>query len=309
MPNARAGSSYRILLESQPTEESAKLARVALQGVGGTHENLFKQGALVGLLSSGGYLIVEYDPSTNRAFNLYLVSRSEDGQQIVQSEEIVGQLTVRDVEDVAASTQIFMTKLLRSPISQLVPLLNEFFKDVPTYGESEDESYFAIPRHLLGFGSRLEIQNLSALFAGLQVWPIRYAMSLKDFAVNPIAAFHAALEQRDKLVHEFLAARGERDDYFYDLQDLDAIHGPTQLKDRLRWLKDLDAYLDAHVLQAESRWVFDLNASIATIPLGIGGDRDHGSLLFSSVTATGLLPYWRRRSDGGLGLVELSHAE
>jgi hypothetical protein len=305
-PAARAHSGYQILREFQPEVDGARLAGLALEKARTAHEDLFLNGALVGLLRDGGYLVVEYDPATDRALDLHLITRGEDGHEIIETSEIRDQMTVRDVKGVTERTHIFMTMLLKSQSSDLTAMMNEFFGDVPTFAESDEKGFFGVPRKIVAFGSAQSIRNLSALSAGLQLWPFRFAMSLPEYSANPRAALDLGFQQRSKLAEAFLATKGQPAGYFYDLQALGTINGPEQLKERVRWLSELDAYLDAHTGQDQSRWVFAVNVSIATIPVDIVSYTRHGMLRFGAATASILLPYWSRRPGGELRLIELS---
>jgi len=267
---AQPSAAYKVLREFSPSAQGARLAKLAVKKARTARKDFFAQGAVLGLLRDGGYLIVEYDPRIDLALNLVVVTRDENGRPLVDTEKIdiderEGHMTLHDIEEVVDRTQDFMTKLFRSHTPQLVNLVKETFGDVPTFSGDESPTeidpprFFVLPTKLVALGDPKDIRTLSVVFWNIELWPFLHAMSLPEFPAHPLATIGLAYDQRDKLMREFRATKRKSLRSFYStVGDFGSINNQTKLKRQLRALKELNEYLEARAVPSSSRWIFDL---------------------------------------------------
>src|SRR5258708_34037734 len=99
-------------------------------------------------------------------------------------------------------------------------------------------------------GVRSRVRDLGALFGGYLFLPVRYAMTTDIYAANPSSALAAARKKNEALTEQFLQKNNKKPDFIYDLQDLESLKSPEQLRERISWLRRLDAFLE-QALKAE----------------------------------------------------------
>lgn len=308
--DARAGVGYEILREFQPAEDGAKLAKLALENARAANTELFLDGALVGLLRDGGYLVVEYDRMTDRALALHLVTRGEDGQKIIDTEKIEGEMTVHDVKDVTEHTQTFLTKLFTARSPELTALVKQLADEIPNDDESDGDPYFDVPTEVMALASPQEIEEMELIQVRSILWIIRYALTLPGYVANPEAALKAGWGQRNKLLDDLLATKGitkeQPSDEEEEEEEAVPIYGLQQFGEHLALFRELAAYLDAHDVPEQSRTMFSLNLAIATVPLEVFASRtDHGEPALCGATVALFVTCWSRERNGELRLTRL----
>jgi hypothetical protein len=306
-PGAPAGSGYQILRKFQPAVDGVTQAKLAIEKTRDEDHEVFLDGALIGLLRDGGYLLVEYDRATDQALALHLVTRGEDGREAIETDKIETPMTVRDVADVVDYTQAYLTKVFTSRTSELIALVTELDDKLRTNQEPDDDNDFEVPREALQFTTTQDVQEIRTLRLRLECWSFRYALSLPEYAANPKAALLDGYGERDKLLVDFLAMKGISEEHLQEELAVGPINGPQQFKDRLAWFRDLNAYLDAHGAPEQSRAMFSLNLAMATVPLQISGSQSgEGVISFCGSTAALFIPCWTRQPDGDLSLTGLA---
>lgn len=143
----------------------------------------------------------------------------------------------------------------------------------------------------------------------MQLWPIRYALSLPAYANNPAAAVDLARKELVKLASEFLARKGKTPDFVYHLPDLDSIDSRDKLAARIQLLRELDSFLDERISVQSDSSRHQANVLISTIPLFLGVTKQNSARLYAVMTAPGLISIWGRAESGEFVLKGLSEGD
>jgi hypothetical protein len=129
------------------------------------------------------------------------------------------------------------------------------------------------------------------------------------YPANPSSALKSAREKHQALIEEFLWRNHKRPDFIYDLQDLESVGDPDQLRDRISWFTQLDDFLEQAFKSEVVSTAFEVNRSISTIVLQLGSINNGRQVLFSTLTSPGLIVDWTRLTTGVLAVAKVSLAE
>jgi hypothetical protein len=309
----RPGSTFQFLRELQSSTETRELAQRSMQEASSHHVALYNDGVFLDLLRNGGLLILEVDSATDRAVWIHLVSSGANGRMVIDSHEVQGNLKSNVATDLISKNADFVDVLLAGLREPVTTLEDKFSGGhFPKYEEPSERGFFEVPLGLTKLkASEADVQELAVLSGDLNLWPIRYAMSLSIYPASPSNALSVARHKRQTLLREFLRKNGKSSDFIYDLEDLESIRSVEQLRERISWLKRINDSLEES-LKTENRSPNpDVNRSISTIGLQLGaiatGPGKENSFLV--VTAPGLVVAWMRPGDGPWCVTKISLAE
>lgn len=304
--NAKPGSSFTALREIVANADTRRVGDQALKEAQDHHIELYQDGVLTDLLRSGGFLLAETDPQTDNVVALHLVSLGSDG---VPKDVYYGRPGVKlsDAQELAQDTTEFIERLYSTLPSEALSLEDKFYGGrFPECSPSEECAPFAVPHSLLKLGADpSEVQEVVALYGGLELSAFQYAVSMPTFAASPLAAMRAAGEEWDALEAEFL--RNNHIDPKYDF-DPENIRSKGQLRERIDMLRRLDQFLEDALKREATPALVKANIGVATIPLGIVGNTEGGHVLYNSGTASLFVIYWQRLATGGFAVRLISEA-
>jgi hypothetical protein len=309
---ATPGTSLQVLREVHATASTRDVAQRSREESDLHHVALYGHGIFLDVLNSGGFLILESDPATESALCIYLVSSAGDGHPVIESHAVEGTVTSPLAAELVSQTAEVADALLTLPSSRLKDIEGRFSDGrFPQYERPGERSVFSIPRNLRKLkADESQYRDLAALLGGYLFWPVRYAMWTSIYAANPISALKAAHNRQEALTAQFLQKHSKRPDFIYDLQDLDALTSPEQLRDRISWLRQLDDFLDERASESEGRFpTFAANSSISILALQLGSFGNGKQDSFSSVTSPGVIVDWKRVTPDTLAVTGISLAE
>jgi hypothetical protein len=306
-PDSKPGSSLTVLREIVATAGTQHIGDQALESAQAHGTKLYKNGILIDVLKSGGFLLAETKPGTNNLIALHLVSLGPARAPIDTLYWSDGIVDLADAQELVRQTAEFVEELYSTPSSEDLSLENRFYGgSFPEYGESDDYSFFAIPRSLLKVGSgQDEYRKAAALYGGYLFWSARYAVTMPAFAANPAAAESAAESKRSVLKAEFL--RKNRMDPDLDLA-LENIQSKAQLRERIDVLARLDSFMEGVLKNEAKPALVKANVSVAAIPLGLGADEYGRQVLYGSGVASLFVIYWQPLSKAGFAVYGISVA-
>ena len=254
---------------------------------------------------------MESDPTTGNAVSIYLVSSRSDGRPAIESHEVEGNLTAPLGAELINQTADFVDALLAVPTSKFESIERRFYGGhFPEYAAPGDRTIFAIPRSIRTIeAGETQYGELAGLFGGYLVWPVRYAMSTDIYAANPSSALAAARKKHEGLTEQFLQKNNKKPDFMYDLQDLESLKSPEQLRERISWLRRLDDFLEQALKSEGDSSAFEANKFISLVALQLGSLYTQTQESFLAVTSPGLVVGWRRSPTGALAVAEVSLAE
>jgi hypothetical protein len=302
---------FATIRKFDATANTKHLSQDCLDEAKSKHLELYREGVLVNLLRTGGFVILEFDAKTELATRLHLVTQNETGNAVIKSEMIEGHLSKNDAMLLSRENESFSRAVLRSPSSQLNDVWRAFGgAAAPTFADHGDQGYFTIPDHVAKLSTHPdELIDLSALSATFGLWPIRYAPSLSIFAASPSYAVKMARDMQFKLVREFLEQKNEKPEFIYDLTDLESIKTHDKLRDRIKWLRELNSFLNQHGFSPAEATTREANLSIAMIPFFLGVMKHGSDRVFAVMSISGLISEWVQNETGKFILRDVSEGE
>jgi hypothetical protein len=308
----KPSSSFSVLREILANDETRRAGEQALENAKAHKVDLYGNGILIEFLLSGGFLVAETEPLTNNLIALHLVSLGFDGApKDFPAECHHGVVKLADAQAVLKDTAELVEQLYSTPASEASSLESKFYGGTfPECDPIEECTLFAIPRSFLKLGADLsECKEITALYGGYELLPIRYEVSMSNFSADPVAAIQATEEKMDALQKEFLQANHM--DPHLDL-DPAKIQNKEQLQERIDLLRRLNRFMEEGLKSDADPALVKANISVATIPLGVGqeslfGEDDKTQVV--SVTASLLMIYWQRLPAGGIALKYISESD
>ncbi len=302
----KSGTSFQIIREIRSNAKTQDVAQRSLQEAASRHVQLFDDGIFVNVLQSGGFLILEIDPTTSTAVALHLVSKGTDERPVIDSYQIEGRLSSAVAAELIQSTAHFADALLSTPPSAATVLESRFCSGrFPEYDKPEEESFFAIPRGIRKIeADESEYSQLAALLGAFEFWPIRYALSMPIYPANPSSAVESAREKHQALIEEFMRKNNKSAGFIRS-----SINDPQQLRERIFWLRQLDEFLEQAFKWEVGSPAFEVNKSISTVALQLGSVGNGKQDSFLAVTSPGLIVEWVRAGEGRWAVTKISLAE
>jgi hypothetical protein len=303
------GVEFVTLRKFEATADTRSVVQKCLDEARLKHIEMYGEGALVNLLRSGGFVVLEFDAKTQLATHVHLVTLDENGSAAIHSQIVEGQLSKSEALALSRRSESFASAVLL-PLS---PRLSEAWRAFggvgpPTStGHNDQDGYFAIPDHLTTFAMQPdELMEFSALRAEFGLWAIRHAPLLPIFAASPYQALKMAHDEQLRLIKGFLEQKKEDPDFIYALLDLDSIDTRDKLRDRLRWLRELNVFLSQHSYSRASAEPREANISIATIPLFMGVVAQRPDRVYAVMSTSGMISEWTETKTGEFVLVDVS---
>jgi hypothetical protein len=305
----RPGTQLQILREIKATANTQEIAHRSHHEADLHHIALYGNGIFLNALNTGAFLILESDPTTGNAVSIYLVSTGSDGRPAIESHEVEG-VTAPLGAELINQTADFVDALLAVPTSKFESIERRFYgRHFPEYAGPGDRTIFAIPRSIRAIeADETQYGELAALFGGYLFWPVQYSMSTDIYAANPSSALAAARKKHEALTEQFLQKNNKKPDFIYDLQDLESLKSPEQLRERILWLRRLDDFLEQALKSQGDSSAFEANKLISLVALQLGS-LTQTQESFLAVTSPGLVVGWRRSATGSLAVAEVSLAE
>ena len=309
--NARPGSSFTVLREIVANADTRRIGDQAFAQASANHIKLYKNGILADILRSGGFLLIQIFPPTNKTDSvnplpfvsaLHLVSLGRDG---APKDVFWGPgINLANTQELVKDTTEFTEELYATRPSEAMSLESRFYGGRFPEGDLSQDSLFAIPHSLLKLGGdQNEVREVAALYGGLQLSGFQYAVSMPAFAANPIVATQAAEEKWEALKTEFL--RSNHMDPHFDF-DLENIRSKKQLRERIDVLRRLDTFIEQALKNEANPAVVKANLSVVTIPMGVGTISGLGEDLYGSSTPSLFEFYWKRLPTGGFAVSFIS---
>jgi hypothetical protein len=294
------GTSFQVLKQIQCTASTQDASRRSREAARLGHIALWRDGVFLDLLSTGGFLILESDPSTGMAVAIHLVANSVEGRTVINSQPVRGQVTTSVAAEIVSKTADFADMLLTTRSSNLRAIEKQFDGGrFVEYGRPAKESIFSISSDLIkSKADEDEYDNLMAVFGRYSLWQIRYAVSLPIFAANLPSALTEALDKQHVLTAQFLQNHGETFDFIYHLEDLSTIVGEADLRDRISWFKQIGDFLDQTLSSDIETSGFAANREISNLVLQIASLGDGSPNRFSVALPSSLVVNWKRTMTG-----------
>jgi hypothetical protein len=308
---SRPGTSFQVAREITSNSKPEEVAQRSLEEASSRQIHLYNQGILLALLRTGGFLVLEIDSTTGNAITLLLISSASDGQPIIDSHEIEGSVSGVLAKAMIENTTDFVDALLSEPPSEVSKLENKFYSGrFPQYSRFEDQSFFAIPSVVAKLNSDMsEDRELAALVGAYHIWPIRYALSMLIYPANPASALRMAHEKQQTLVEQFMRKNNKNSDFIYDLQNLESIHNPVQLRERILWFRQLDNSLEDGFQKNYVPSIFDDNKLLSTIAIELGSTATGTENAFSVLTSPALIVNWKQLAGDSFAVISVSSAD
>jgi hypothetical protein len=293
----------------------AQAAADALQEAQTRHLDLYRDGILVDLMRSGGFLVLEYDLRTNTALRLDIVSVDGTGVPAVQSSELLESTSQTEALQLLDRAAIVSDPFFGRPGTA------ENFREVARdFGESATRSFGSpegpmcqvAPDALLALAKPEELSDLTSLACDIYLWPLRHSLAYPVYAANPHSAFMMAGAQLNKLIAQFPLAHGNEANFVNQQLDLSTIRTRDDLAARIETLRTLDIFLSQHSAVDYTAPTFVANAFISHIPLEFGTDHDVDGIpgrSYGVMSAPGLMTHWSRTQSGTFALRIIAETE
>jgi len=282
-----SGSSFRLIRE--------------LHSSATWREDATGEGIFSDLMRSGGFVILEVDDKSDHAISLHLVSRTAKGDAQVESNPVVGEVSATLAQKLINESADLVAGLLSTPIDASA-LESKFdrrrFPESHDPDEDETENLFAVPTSMETVAAdHGVIRELAVLLGSINIWPIRYAISTRNFPADAPRAIAAGAEELVSLSRQFQHGEEESFDVLHLFQDLKSVRSAEQLRNRVSTLGQLDNFLEQKLMSPDASMTFAANRSIAALPLKIGfyGPPD-GS--YAVMTSSGIIVGWKVSSGG-----------
>lgn len=310
----KLGGTFSVLREIVSNADARRVGDQALAQARANHIKLCKNGILTDVLRSGGFLLIQIFPPTNKTNNvnplpfvsaLHLVSLGRDG---APKDVFWGPgLNLANTQELVKDTIELVEQLYSTPSTEDSSLASRFYGGNFPEGDLFQGTLFAIPNSLQKTGANPnEVRKTVALYGGYLFWAPRYALSMPAFAASPVAAENAAEDKRDTLKAEFL--RSNHMDPHFDF-DPENIRSKKQLRDRIDVLERLDKFLEQALKDEADPAVVKANLSVVTIPMGVGTISGLGKGLYGSSTPSLFEFYWQRLPTGSFAVKLISEAD
>jgi len=302
--NSKPGSSFTVLWVVVANADTRRIGDQALEQAQEHKIEIYENGLLTNILRSGGFLLAETEPRTNRVISLHLMMLGSDGVPKDSREACDGVVKLADAEKLVKDTAEFVEQLYSTPSTADSSLASGYYGGTFPDGDQFPGTLFAIPNSLRKLGANSnEVRETAALYGGYRFWVWRYALSMPVYAASPVEALKAASEKGYAMTEEFL--RSNHMDPGRDL-DLENIRSKTQLQERIALLKRLDKFLEEALKNDSDPTIVRANLSIVMIPLGVDVDlnRDEGQYVTS--TPSMLVFIWNRIATGGFAVKTIS---
>jgi hypothetical protein len=264
-------------------------------------ESATGESILCDLMRSGGFVILEVDDKSDHAISLHLVSQTAKGDALVESNPVVGEVSATLAQKLIRESTDLVAGLLSTSIDASA-LESKFdgsrFPESRDPNEDETANLFAVPTSMETVAAdHGEIRELAVLLGSINTWPIRYAISTRNFPADVPRAIEARARELVSLSRSSNTASKESLDVLHLLQDLRSVRSAEQLRNRVSTLSQLDNFLEHKLMSPEASMTFADNRSIATLPLKIGfyGPPD-GS--YAVMTSSGIIVGWNVSSAG-----------
>jgi len=307
---SKPGSSFEVISEFTSTIDMQEFAQRSLEAASSQHVSLYGESILLDVLETGGYLILETDSTTGDAISINLVSSGTDGHVIIESHKIEGNFNAVLAKELIKKSSDFVDVLLGTPLSGVNGLESRFYESrFPQYDSSGEPSLFAIPRAIREIkDDQSEKSQLAALFGVYSLWPVRYALLMPVYSASPYGAFRLALEKQQALVNDFMQKNNKRSDFIDELEDLESVRTPKQLRERAFWFRRLDNFLEEAFEKDNVSSTFAINKRLSTIVLFLGSTRTGTEDLFSVMTCSGpgLIVNWKQLTNGSFAITQVS---
>jgi len=295
-------------VEANPDMRHA--AQVSLDEARQKHLDLYGDGALLDLMRTGGFVVLEFNEKSGLATRFHSVTLDETGKPVVQSCNVHGELTKSEVVMLLDKSAAFSDAFFTSVGSGMKQIAKEFGEtEIGSLGAPDGKGYFAVPAAVRKLTTRPEeLTDLAALSSALTLWPARYSLTLPIYAASPVDAIKLARDEQFKLVKELLTTKGKDADFLYQLLDLDSIRTHGELIARLQWLREITSFLDERNPLNVGSPTYKANRLISRIPLDIGAEQDAGHL-YGVMTAPGVISIWSRTGTGDFVLKGIGEGE
>lgn len=301
--NAKPGSSFTVLREIVANADTQRIGNQALEQAQARKIELYENGLLVNILSSGGFFLAETNPHTNDVIAQHLVFLEPGGAAKDIALDCHGVLKLSDAEELVKETTEFVERLYSTPSTEDSFVASRYYSGSFPEADEFQRSLFALPDSLRKLGaSPNDVQKAAARYAGYFFWQFRYALTMPAFAANPVSALGAAGDKRNTLKAEFLRSK-HLDPNFH--LDLDNVQSEKQLQKRIELLTSLDRFLEDALKKEADPTVVRSNLSIAAMPLAVDVDLNQEGQYVSS-TPSMLVFVWHRLTTGGFTIKSIT---
>jgi hypothetical protein len=302
--NAKPGSSFTVLWDVVANADTRRIGDQALEQAQARKIELYENGILVNILRSGGFLLAETDPRSNKMVGTHLVLLEAGGAVKDTRTECHGVVKLADAEELVKDTAELVKQLYSTPSSEESSLASSFYGGSFPDGDQFPDSLFAIPDFLRRPGANpSEVREAAALLWGYLSWADRYALSMPAFAANPAAAGNAADKERDTLKADFLQSNNM--DPNINLVDFDNVQNERQIQERIELLTRLDRFLEDALKKEADLTVVRANLYLLAMPLRVDVDLTQEGQ-YVSTSPPKLLFLWHRLATGGFAVKEIT---
>ncbi len=301
---------FVVVRKVEANPDTRHAAQVSLDEARQKHLDLYGDGALLDLMRTGGFVVLEFNEKSGLATRFHSVTLDETGKPVVQSCNVHGELTKSEVVMLLDKSAAFSEAFFTSVGSGMKQIAKEFGEtEIGSLGAPDGKGYFAVPEAVRKLTTRPEeLTDLAALSSALTLWPARYSLTLPIYAASPVDAIKLARDEQLKLVKELLTTKGKDADFLYQLLDLDSIRTHGELIARLQWLREITSFLDERNPLNVGLPTYKANILISRIPLDIVAEQDAGHL-YGVMTAPGVISIWSRAGTGDFVLKGIGEGE
>lgn len=281
-------SEFHVLQQVLPTEETRRIAEVARREdnrgaplEGGVSEGEF----LSAMLAVGGFVVVEYEPATQRIQRLHLVTQVE-GNLTLESLDTQGMPELPRVREFARVVEGFVAEVFS-------PSCGRIYNDIVPGGiagaaELDPRSFFWLPSNLSQAGSDEEVRALMQPLCGTVLQPLRHALVSETYAANPGQAVAAGEEEAMQALERFLAEKGMNMEDFYAMQDIQGIADREALAHHAAFFRDLEDYLERELPTEPRSAAYQANLTLSSLLWDLWAEEGGGNRLYCA----NFLPYF-----------------
>jgi hypothetical protein len=296
-----SGSSFWLIREVDSSAAMREAAQRSRDSASSQRVGPYRDGVFIELMRTGGFVILEVDDKSDHAISLHLVSRTANGDTLVESNPVDGEVSATLAQELIRETADLVDALFSAPINASA-LESKFdgsrFPESHDPDDDETSNLFAVPSDIEKIGTdQSEIRELAVLVGAIDTWPIRYALSTPLFPADPPRAIDAGARELVSLSRQFSHRKNGNLDVVHMLQDLKSVRNSEQLRNRVSTLRLLDNFLEQKLVSPDTSMTFAANRSISTIPLKLGfnGPPD---ISYVVMTSSGIIVGWKVSSSG-----------